>query len=119
MTRVIDRAEQTEGYEPGYTPVAIVGTMYDSPLVLDRPGFESLYAVNATANNNHYATSSEEFYADYFWRILGYPFNLLGDNDRGRVAEMAVVRGMPAFPAKDSVKMSDGTLVIRLGNSAK
>ena len=56
---IIDRAEQTEGYEPGYTPVAIVGTMYDSPLVLDRPGFESLYAVNATANNNHYATSSE------------------------------------------------------------
>lgn len=119
MTRVIDRAEQTEGYEPGYTPVAIVGTMYDSPLVLDRPGFESLYAVNATANNNHYATSSEEFYPDYFWRILGYPFNFVGEYERGRIAEKPEVRDMPAFPAKDSVKMIDGTLVIRLGNSAK
>lgn len=119
MTRVIDRAEQTEGYEPGATPVAIVGTMYDSPLAMERPGFEHLYRQSETMNKNLYATSSEEFYTDYFWRILGYPFNLLGDNDRGRVAEMAVVRGMPAFPAKDSVKMIDGTLVIKLGETAK
>ena len=87
--------------------------------MLDRPGFESLYAVNATANNNHYATSSEEFYPDYFWRILGYPFNFVGEYERGRIAEKPEVCDMPAFPAKDSVKMIDGTLVIRLGNSAK
>ena len=119
MTRVIDRAEQTEGYEPGVTPVALVGTMYDSPLAMERPGFERLYELSETMNRNLYATSSEEYYPDYFWRILGYPFNLLGNNDRSRVAEMDVVRGMPAFPAKDSVQMIDGTLVIKLGETVK
>ena len=32
---------------------------------------------------------------------------------------MDVVRGMPAFPAKDSVQMIDGTLVIKLGETVK
>lgn len=118
MTRVIDRAEQTEGYEPGMTPVAIVGTMYDSPLAMQRPGFEHLYCLSETMNRNLYATSSEEYYPDYFWRILGYPFNFVGEYERGRIAERPEVRDMPAFPARDSVQMIDGTLVIRLGKSA-
>jgi len=118
MTRAIDRAENTEGYEPGVTPVAIVGTMYDSPLAMTRPGFEHLTPQSDLFNDNLYAISSESFYPWYFWQILGYPFNLVSEFERGQIAASDAVRQMPAFPARGCCRMMDGTLVLKLGEVA-
>ena len=115
MTRVIDRAEQVEGYTPGSTPVAMIGTMYNSPLAMERPGFEHLAGKDVAMNNNYYATSMEEFYPWYFWQILGYPFNLVGEFERAQIANEPDVRAQPVFPADGCCRIRDGVLVIKLG----
>lgn len=115
MTRVLDRAEQTEGYETGITPVAIVGTMYNSPLSMERPGFEHLKLEKDYMNTNFYATTGEYFYPWYFWEILGYPFNLVSEDVRWKIADEREVRLMPVFPQEGSCQMRDGVMVIKLG----
>ena len=118
MTRVIDRAEQVEGYQSGYTNVAIIGTLYNSPLAMQRPGFEQLEGNSPYMNNNYYATSGETFYPAYFWEILGYPFNLVPENERYRIAHTAEVVNMPTFPEPGCCQMIDDVLVIKIGRVA-
>lgn len=118
MTRVMDRAEQVEGYEPGYTPVAMVGTMYNSPLSMERPGFEHLTIPKDVMNGNNYATSGEDFYPYYFWEILGYPFNFLPNDEQYAISLDPYVRSMPVFPEKGCCQMIDGVMVIKLGRLA-
>ena len=73
MTRVIDRMEQVKGYDPGYTPVAIIGNLSDSRLSMERPGFEHL----SMYGSNSYAVTYTETNTWYLWQVLGYPVNLV------------------------------------------
>ena len=112
MTRVVEQAEQTEGFTPGTTPVAIVGTLEDSGIAMAHKGFEHLAVLDAAANN--YTASSQEQNTWYFWEILGYPFNFVSDVDRDALAVTDTVAAMPAFPQSGYCAMVDGTLVIKL-----
>lgn len=112
MTRVIELAEQTEGFDPTYTKVAIVGTIEDSKLSIPHKGFEHLAVLDAAANN--FTASSQEENTWYFWEIMGYPFNFISDYERDLLADTEVVKAMPAFPQHGCCQMVDDTLVIRL-----
>lgn len=114
MTRVIDRAEQTEGYQPGATPVAIVGTLEDSVLSVPRIGFEHLEALDAASG--HYAPQSSEDNLWYVWSVLGYPFNFIDQYQQEQLSARAEVISMPAFPAEGCCAMIDGILVIKLSD---
>ena len=111
MTRVIDRIEQIENYEPGFTPIAIVGSLSDSYVSMERPGFGHLSAYGS----NHYALTYTETNTWYLWQILGYPANLVDANTHRELAMRPDVRAIPSFPAKDCCQMIDGTLVVRIG----
>lgn len=111
MTRIIDRAEQVEGYDPGYTPVAIVGNLSDSRLSMARPGFEHLNSYGS----NFYSPTYIETNTWYIWQILGYPFNLVSYDEHRKLSEREDVRAIPAFPATDCCQMIDDVLVIRVG----
>lgn len=115
MTRVIDRVEQTEGYDPGYTPVAFVGSLYNSPLAMERSGFGYLVKNKEENTNNYYAMSSEEFYPYYFWQILGYPFNMVGEFERYHISTKPEVRSMPVFPQQGCCQIIDGVMVVKVG----
>jgi len=112
MTRAIELAEQTEGFDPGYTPVAIVGTLDESAIAMAHKGFEHLAALDAAANNYTASTQAENLW--YFWEIMGYPFNFVSDGQRDALAASAQVQQMPIFPAPGCCAMADGTLVIKL-----
>ena len=112
MTRVIEMAEQTEGFDPSSTPVAIVGSIEDSALSIPHKGFEHLSVLDAAANN--FTASSQEENIWYFWEIMGYPFNFISDYERDLLAQTPDVQAMPAFPDRDCCRMVEGTLVIRL-----
>lgn len=115
MTRVIGRMEAQEDYVPGETPVIFVGTMFDSPLDMRHSGFEDVQGLWGTMNTNNYALSKEEFYKWMMQSILGYPVNFVYDWDYEEISHRPAVRQMPAFPAKGSVAMQDGILVVKLG----
>jgi len=111
MTRVIDRIEQVEGYDPGYTPVAVVGNLSDSRMSMERPGFEHLSPYGL----NNYAVTYMETNTWYLWQILGYPANLVDFDTHRALIQREDVRAIPAFPAKDCCQMIDGVLVVRIG----
>lgn len=112
MTRVIEQAEQTDGFVPGYTPVALVGTLENSSIAMAHKGFEHLAVLDAAENN--YTASTQEENTWYFWEIMGYPFNFVSDIERDTLAQSEFVMAMPAFPQSGFCAMVDGTLVIKL-----
>lgn len=114
MSRVIQRIEETEGYVPGSTPMAVIGTPEDSVFSVERKGFEHLAALDAASGN--YAISSDEDMIWYSWEVLGYPLNFVSMYELGQIKESEAVRALPAFPEEGCCALIDGTLVIRLSD---
>ncbi|MBP3655861.1 MAG: hypothetical protein J6K32_04110 [Clostridia bacterium] len=112
MTRVLDRAEDTPGYQPGATPAAIIGTPQDAAVTAGLQGFEHLKALDAAAADS--ALASQEDMAWYLWEILGYPINLVSDYEREQLAASDAVQAMPVYPAQGCCAFIGDTLVIHL-----
>lgn len=108
FTRVIDRLEETEGYIPGETPAAIVGSLdFNTIISRERTGFQHLHGKGAVSSN-YSVTYAMETYPD---RYLNYPMIWNTSTD---FASMEEVQNMPIFPAAGCTRMIDGTAVIRL-----
>ncbi|MBE5799865.1 MAG: hypothetical protein E7321_07950 [Clostridiales bacterium] len=112
MSRVFARLERTEGYRPGLTPVAVVGTPEDSVFSVERKGFEHLDALDAASGN--YAIVSDTDMIWYTWEVMGYPLNFVSTFDLENIRETDDVRAMPAFPQEGCCAFIGDVLVIKL-----
>ena len=112
MTRVIDRMERTEGYVPGGTPVALMGSLEKSPLAMTRDGFAHLEDFDAASDR--FAADGVEENTWYMWEIMGYPCNFVSSYEAELLAESEEGRSMPVFPAQGSCRMIDGILAVKL-----
>lgn len=123
ITRLEERLEETNGYRPGETPVAFVGTFSDNPILNNvRDGFPpntdqrpstksgeySKYAVGLNSSVSLYGSSYIEKYFKY---VLGCPI-LLGNVPNTETPTGAVVP--ECFPLEGSIREIDGTIVVRL-----
>lgn len=111
VTRMLERAVQVEGYQPGVTPVAFAGVMSDSHLYMERPGFEAINDFDFYV----YSITYEQTYPWFFHMILGDPIRMADEAERMALAYSDEVLSMPVFPAEGSLKMVGETLVIRIG----
>ena len=114
MTRVIDRMEQTPGYQSGATPVAITGSLEDSVFAVPRAGFEHLEALDAA--KDRYLSGSYDTHVWYMWNILGYPCNFVSSYEHALLENNEKVKAMPAFPQDGCCAFIGDTLVIRLSD---
>ena len=112
VTRVLDRAEQTQGYVPGVTPVVLMGMLPSSQIAMERPGFERI--ARHQGMRYTYAASYETSTYWYLQMALGVPINLVDHERRVALTERAQDAGLGAFPAKDCCRMIDGVLYIRI-----
>ena len=112
MTRVLDRVERTEGFIPGKTEAALLGSPGESPLSVAHEGFERLSQFPGA--EKHMAAFTESDDAAFVWQVMGYPLNLVSDAERDRLAADPAMRDMPAFPAEGCIRWAGSTLVIRL-----
>lgn len=112
MTRVLDRIEQTEGFVPGETTVAILGTLDDSALSVTHKGFEHLSAFEAAQSNYAIATAQDTTW--YLWEILGYPVSLATEYEQSLLLQREDVQSMPAFPQEGCCRFVEGMLVVKL-----
>ena len=108
MIRVVDRLEQTEGYVPGETPIAVVGLLPTSPLYKTMDGFEDVHGRTMDA----YTVSWEDTYYLYMENFLNYPVtrSYLTKDDQ------AAVDAMPTFPANGCCAFIGDTLVVKVGS---
>ena len=110
MTRCLDRIEQTEGYIPGETPVAFIGDINKSALIETRPG----YLHNMTGLYSSYSITYFDSYELYLTNVLGYNINCIPKSIYTDIESLDEVVAMPSFPDKDSVKIINGILVVKL-----
>lgn len=115
MSRVTQRIEEADGYTPGYTPVAIIGTPEDSAFSVPRKGFEHLEALEAARGN--YAIATDDDMIWYHWMVMGYPLNLVSAFDLEQLKVDPQIMAMPAFPAKNCCMFVGDTLVVKLSDS--
>lgn len=111
-TRILERADAVEGYIPGETPVVIIGYLPSSPIGFVRPGFEALS--NLQGMSYTYAASYEAANDWYFQMILGYPLNLVSNEERRAYTDSGIAEDMPLFPEEGCMQMIDGKLFIHL-----
>jgi len=113
FTRIIDRIEQTDGYIPGETKVAIIGNINNNnSITLKREGFNySSYGLN-----NDYSVNEQNTYRKYINYMIGYNMKIVGGDEVDKLVNNEDIKKMPEFPAKDSVKMIDGILIVKLAN---
>lgn len=118
MTRVVDRMEQTEGYEPGVTPVAFIGKRGAWTAM---EGFEDYIPITGAGNsspitgingNNFFNT-----YDAFFTYVLNEPVRFCEEALRQSLMEDPQVIDMPVFPAEGSVELLDGVMVVKMGNN--
>ena len=110
ISRILDRAEQTEGYLPGETPVVIVGMLPSSALAMERPGLEAV--ADAQGMRYTYAAAYETSTYWYLQMALGERINLVPHEQRVKLDNKA--RRMPAYPDEGCCRMIGGRLYIRL-----
>ena len=112
MTRVVDRIECVEGYDAGVTPVLFVGMPYD---YLKRftpfEDIETLIGLKGSTSITYF-----QGFTQYFQMIMRVDINVVsGVTDYGIDAE-EVCRDMPNFPAKGSVQMKNGVVIVKFAD---
>ncbi len=109
--RVIDRIEETEGYVPGSTPVSFIGALNQNEYFSKGwTSFDSYEHMNFLTNiwNSYAATYNLDAYIYYY---MNYPLYIRPASD---FASSKEVQKMPIYPNKGSVKMVDGSVVVKL-----
>ena len=106
--RILDQIESVEGYDPGVTPIAFAG-MLSYNWKVNIVEWQFLEIQNWTGLYNSYAATYNM--GSYITQYLHYPVPLDRDRDYSQLPE---VKAMPMYPAPGSVKMVDGTVVVKL-----
>lgn len=109
FTRVLQRMEATEGYIPNETPVAIIGSLSDSPMSIPREGFPD----NGLGISDNYATTYLTTHQKYIGYYLGYPAVFADGGLQWEMMNHPQVLEMPLFPAPGSIQMVEGTMVVK------
>ena len=113
MTRVLYRMEETEGYVPGKTGIALIGALPDSDAVVKKPGYSSLKGRTSEMETSIMYYNN---YRMYLTNIMGYPINLLDMDKAEEIGRKQVVMDMPAFPYPGCTMMLEDILVVKLSD---
>ena len=109
MTRVIDKIETTDGYKPGETPVVFIGVPGDYTQEYEE--FSNLS--NSTGLVYHNAITVYNYYKPYFDIVLRTDINIADSETADEITLTDEAKAMPVFPAEGSVKVIDGTVVVK------
>lgn len=108
MTRVVERIETLEGYEPGVTPVMFIGTPTD--YLKEFYEFEGLHYINGTTNA---VVTYQEVYFNYVAMIMKVDMNIVKkEYAYENLLNEKDVENIKAFPDTDSIRIVDGVVVV-------
>ncbi|MBD5495326.1 MAG: hypothetical protein HDR12_13400, partial [Lachnospiraceae bacterium] len=107
MTRIVNDLEGYEGYIPGVTPVAFLGTLEDSPYTKELSGFTDIMPYGMRQ------TSLTYFGTDYamLTYVINVNMNLIRIDDWDE--EMS---SMPCYPVDGSIKYIGDVLIIKISD---
>lgn len=104
-TRLLQDIEDVEGYEPGVTPVLLAGSPEQSPTVRNLAYLSEVQSYGSGKTPFIYGNAMQ-FYLDAY--LNGY----IRFSDAAAPEE--ILREMPVYPAKGSLRLEDGTIIVKL-----
>ena len=111
MTRVLKKIEEQENYVYNETPIAIVGEFYKT--IPEIAGTEEVNHVDGVQFKTPLSYSATLY--NYFDVVLQYKANMCDGSTLTKLRKMEEVKNMPIFPNKDSVRIIDGIIVVKIG----
>ena len=109
MTRVVDRIESLDEYEPGVTPVLFVGI--PSTYLYDFSPFHQLSWITGMYERS--SVSYWSAYANYLHAILKVDINLMDESTGYATVGQDTIDAMPSFPQKDSIQKINDVVVVK------
>lgn len=110
--RLLDRIEQTEGYEPGMA-VSILGGFPDDNYYphtdITKDVLSGYFGVDG-----EYVCNSSGSFETFMERYLNFAYPVLDIQDEIAISETEEFKNMENFPSADSIKIIDDVLVIKL-----
>lgn len=111
MTRIVGRVEAREDYVQGQTPVALVGQPDIHGILAPAPEWGRAYDLAGMWCAGPWGGEDAEYFR---YVLMNYANVVTGDALEALEAD-PIVKEMPAYPAKDSIAMVDGVIVVKLG----
>jgi len=113
MNRIIYRIESFEGYEPGVTPIAIVGLPEQMADIV--PGFENYRDPNGMYYSDVLVFADRDRWRAYFDYFMMNSAAFASADVWYSMPENPLVAEMPVYPAAGSLAMIDDVLVVKVG----
>lgn len=113
MTQIMAEVGKLDGYKPGVTPVAFVGSFTDSELAYHDPAFSSyeegdLHQVNS-------AVTYDGTIKWWFQHVMGSSAAVIADQSAlNAVQEIPAVQSMPSYPSQGYCAIVNGMAVIKM-----
>ena len=121
MTRMAGSLEQQGEYNPGETPLVIVGL--GEPMTKPISGFEAYYDITGCDAASPIAADTVTYYynayAAYFRYILNISAQMAEPAVWNEIVKDARVRAMPCWPAEGSMQLVDDVFVVKLGEPSQ
>lgn len=109
MTRVVDRIESLDGYEPGVTPVLFVGI--PSTYLYDFSPFHQLSWITGMYERS--SVSYWSAYANYLHAIMKVDVNLMDESTGYAAVGQETIDSMPSFPQNGSIQEINDVVVVK------
>lgn len=112
MNRIVQNIENIDGYEIDKTQVVFIGYLSNGPLSLEKKELD----YNSVGLQGKYSLTYYLNYEQFLNYYMGYPVKVLNEDKSKEFAEKEEVKNMEPFPSKESCKIVDDVLVIKLSN---
>lgn len=111
---IVERMEADPEYEPGVTPVALIGSFPQSRMAWETDMYFTMYR-DVTGLQDESSFTYDSTFASYCRYALGHSINLIPEGDQLlEIQNRPSTLQMPLFPQDGSCQMIDGVMVVRL-----
>ncbi len=111
---IVETIERQPDYEPGVTPVLIVGSFRDSNVARAEDDIFAQYRHTTGMWNSTSVTYDGSFRA-FSSLLLGHPINItVPSPQREELLSLPAVQDMPVFPQDGYCRLIDGVIVVKL-----
>lgn len=108
--RLLDRMEQTEGYETGM-PVAMVGVINTEHY--PKTDLTGKVTDSMIGMNGDFLVYTDDNYQSFFANYLGATIELVDDEKMEEIYHSAIYQAMPSFPENGCTQVVDGILYVK------
>lgn len=111
ITRVLSAVESQDGYVYGETKVCLIGDIESQNKIKDIPNVAMLFGADYNASVTY-----QDTYNSYFNNVLLYKAVPCTRAEINSIKETEWFQNMKTFPNKDSLKATDGEIIVKMSN---